>query len=64
MRQEEDANFDGAIDKRTQAGGKGAQTQEADSNGDGRIDTWITTDAQRRGARSGTRTAAATASPT
>ena len=45
MRQEQDANFDGVIDKRSTTAKGGAQVQEADSNGDGKIDTWLTLDA-------------------
>ena len=45
VRQEEDSNFDGQVDRKSETGEKGTQVQEADTNGDGRIDTWITTDA-------------------
>jgi len=38
-------HFDGKIDRRSAAGEKGTQVQEADTNGDGKIDTWITKDA-------------------
>ena len=45
VRQEEDSDFDGTIDKKSAAGAGGTQIQQADTNGDGAIDTWITTNA-------------------
>ncbi len=46
VRQEEDTDFDGIIDVRNRAGAKGGQIQEADTNADGKIDTWLTSDAE------------------
>jgi len=44
VRQEEDTNFDGVVDRRSATGTGGGQVQEADTNGDGKIDTWLTLD--------------------
>ena len=41
VRQEEDTDFDGDFDLRSRPGAKGVQVTEADTNGDGAIDTWI-----------------------
>jgi antitoxin component YwqK of YwqJK toxin-antitoxin module len=46
VRQEEDNDYDGVVDVRSRAGDAGTRIQEADTNSDGKIDTWITSTTQ------------------